>query len=106
MLSLGGLPPTGGFFAKFYLFSAVVKAGHPRLIVLAVLMSAASFYYYLRVVVYMYMQPATGERSPSMSPLSAIAIGIAAVGVLWLGVAPSTLFPFIDWARQSVAVLL
>jgi len=106
MLSLGGLPPTAGFFAKFYLFAAVVKAGHAPLIVLAVLTSAASFYYYLRVVVYMYMKPPAGDRAPSGAPLSAVAIGIAAAGVVWLGIAPSTLFPFLEWARQSVAVLL
>ncbi len=106
MLSLGGLPPTAGFFAKFYLFSAVVHAGYTPLIILAVLMSAASFFYYLRVVVYMYMQPSEGACTPTVSPLAAVAIGVSALATLWLGIAPSALFPFLEWAQRSVAVLL
>ncbi len=106
MLSLGGLPPTAGFFAKFYLFSAVVHAGYTPLIILAVLMSAASFYYYLRVVVYMYMAPPSDVSRGAVSPLTVVAIGVSALATLWLGLSPGGFFPFIEWARQSVSVLL
>ena len=79
MLSLGGIPPTAGFMGKFWLFSAAIDAGYVWLAVIAVLNSAISLYYYIRIVVFMYVKPETcgvgGEddsvardcRSPSPS---------------------------------------
>ncbi|MDP8240390.1 MAG: NADH-quinone oxidoreductase subunit N [Candidatus Hatepunaea meridiana] len=58
MISLAGIPPTVGFIAKLYVFSAAVKAGYIILVVIAVLNSVVSVFYYLRIVVYMYMRPA------------------------------------------------
>lgn len=106
MLSLGGMPPTAGFFAKFYLFSAILDAGHPYLVILAVLTSAASFYYYLRVVVYMYMYPSKERWTPAFSGLSKLTVALAIVGTLWLGIAPSGPLSFLQWARASVHALL
>src|SRR5438552_1188655 len=56
MISLTGIPPTGGFIAKFYIFMAAVSAGMTGLAVLAVIFAAVSAYYYLRVVMVMYMR--------------------------------------------------
>ena len=56
LLSLGGLPPFAGFVAKFYIFSAAIEEGLVTLVIIAVLNSAISFYYYLKVVVYMFMK--------------------------------------------------
>src|SRR2546422_7169386 len=56
MISLTGIPPTGGFIAKFYVFMAAVSAGMTGLAVLAVVFAAVSGYYYLRVVMVMYMR--------------------------------------------------
>ena len=56
MLSLGGIPPTAGFMGKLYLFAAAVNAGYVLLVVIAVLMSAVSLYYYLRIVLQMYLR--------------------------------------------------
>jgi len=106
MFSLGGLPPTSGFFAKFYLFSSVVDAGYTNIVILAVLTSAASFYYYLRVVVVMYMQPSTDKWSPRLSRLSTAVITMATVAVLWMGILPSGPVSFLHWARASVAALI
>jgi formate hydrogenlyase subunit 3/multisubunit Na+/H+ antiporter MnhD subunit len=57
MLGLGGVPPTAGFFAKYSVFKAAVDAGLTSLVVIAVLNSVVSVYYYLRVVVTLYMRP-------------------------------------------------
>jgi NADH-quinone oxidoreductase subunit N len=66
MIALGGLPPTAGFFGKYSLFRAAIDAGLVGLVVIAVLNSAVSVYYYLRVVVAMYMKP---ERAPTRGVL-------------------------------------
>jgi NADH-quinone oxidoreductase subunit N len=81
LVSLTGLPPTAGFFAKFYLFSAAVQVGLAWAVVIAVLTSALSAYFYLRVVRAMYLLPAEEE-----SPVAAAAPTLAAVAVATAGV--------------------
>ena len=56
MFSLTGIPPTAGFVGKFYLISAALDAGYTWLVIVAVLFSAVSAYFYLRIVMYMYMR--------------------------------------------------
>ena len=56
LLSLTGIPPTGGFIGKYFLFAAAVQAGWTWVAVVAVLMSAVSLYYYFRIVMYMYQR--------------------------------------------------
>jgi NADH:ubiquinone oxidoreductase subunit 5 (subunit L)/multisubunit Na+/H+ antiporter MnhA subunit len=65
MLSLTGIPPTIGFWGKFYLFTAVVDAGYTWLAVVAVVMSAVSAFYYLRVVWLMYFRERPDELTVS-----------------------------------------
>jgi NADH:ubiquinone oxidoreductase subunit 2 (subunit N) len=74
MLSLTGIPPTAGFWGKFYLFSAVVDAGQTWLAVIAVVMSAVSAFYYLRVVWYMYFEPSPAAVAVAGGPDSGVAI--------------------------------
>lgn len=102
MLSLAGIPPTGGFMAKFYLFGAAVKTGHITLVVIAVLNSAISVYYYLRVLVLMYMQP-EGEVNPvPRSALYSLVLVICAVGVLGFGLFPGAMITLLS---QSLPML-
>jgi NADH-quinone oxidoreductase subunit N len=104
LLSLIGIPPLAGFVAKFYLFGSAVRAGYIWLTVIAVLNSAVAAYYYLRVIVYMYMREPEGERmavTPSFA--GALALAIALVGIVLLGIAPA---PFADLAQAAVAPLL
>jgi NADH-quinone oxidoreductase subunit N len=104
LLSLIGIPPLAGFVGKFYLFGSAVRAGYLWLTVLAVLNSAIAAYYYLRVIVYMYMREpdATGARlAPTFA--GTLALAIAAVGIVLLGVAPA---PFVDLAQAAVAPLM
>lgn len=99
MFSLTGIPPTAGFIGKFYLFMSAVKAGYTWLAVVAVIFSAISAYFYLRVVMFMYMREPKAEVSLSTSMPSGIAIAIAALAVLILGIFPSGI---IEFARMAV----
>ena len=88
LLSLGGLPPLAGFVAKFYIFQAALNEGYVILVVLAVLNSAISFYYYLRVIVYMYMKEPTGDLKVSLTPITLLVIIIGVLGTIELGLFP------------------
>jgi NADH-quinone oxidoreductase subunit N len=104
LLSLIGIPPLAGFVGKFYLFGAAVRAGYVWLAVIAVLNSAIAAYYYLRVVVVMYMREPEGTAAgyvPSFA--GGLALAIALVGVVLLGVVPA---PFADLAQAAVTPLL
>ncbi len=103
MFSMAGIPPTAGFVGKFYLFSSAVKKGFIGLAILAVINSAISVYYYLRVVVYMYFKEPEGDGVPSdVSPSGSVALAISSFGVLFMGVFPRFIFEF---AKASVRFL-
>jgi len=98
LLSLGGLPPLAGFVAKFYIFSAALKEGYLILVIIAVLNSAISFYYYLKVIVFMYMKDPVKEFNISLTPMTLIVISIAAFGTIQLGIFPD---PIIALAQTN-----
>ena len=79
LLSLGGFPPTAGFVGKYYLFSGALAAGEGKLVLIAVLTSAVSVFYYLRLVVLMYMEDGVqvGTFRPSYFATAAIVICLA-----------------------------
>ncbi len=88
LLSLGGFPPMAGFIAKWYVFSAAVKAGYTGLAIIGVLTSVISVFFYLRIVVMMYMTP-SGEsmaRFPAVPKLAGAALILAALAILYLGI--------------------
>jgi len=104
MFSLAGVPPTAGFMAKFYVFSAAVKANYYWLAVIGVLNSAVAAYYYLRVLIYMYFrEPEKKLAIGGFAPAAVLAVIISVWGVLHLGILPST---FLAWAQRSIQVLL
>ncbi|MGB6941029.1 MAG: proton-conducting transporter membrane subunit, partial [Bryobacteraceae bacterium] len=96
LLSLIGVPLTGGFFGKFYIFRAALDANLVWLAILGLLNSAVAAYYYLRVLVVMYMNE-PGEATLAVQPVG-MGIGatlwVAAVGTLVLGIFPSALLNF------------
>ena len=102
MVSLTGIPPTIGFWGKFYLFTALVQGGYTWLAIVAALMSTVSAYYYLRVVWYMYFKDAPEgavETEPQPSQLGVIvAVSLAAAGVLVLGIFPQSLLTSAEYA--------
>jgi NADH-quinone oxidoreductase subunit N len=102
LLSLAGVPPTAGFFAKLYLFRAAIGAGFPILALFGVLTSALGAYYYLRVVLYMYMRPPEVEGEATLSATSlGLALGAAAVVVLLLGIVAD---PLVALAKAAGAL--
>ena len=102
MVSLAGLPPTGGFVAKFHVFSAALKGGYVWLTVIAVLNSVVAVYYYLRLVVVMYMREPEGgatRRGPHPGWSYALAaLTLAVASTLQLGIFPSSV---LDFAHRS-----
>jgi NADH-quinone oxidoreductase subunit N len=92
LLSLAGVPPTAGFFGKWFIFKSAIDAGLYWLAVLGFVNSVVGAYYYLRVLVYMYMrEPAAGApvAVPMRSGYVAAALLVSAVLVLALGLAPT-----------------
>jgi NADH-quinone oxidoreductase subunit N len=104
MLSLGGIPPTAGFMGKVYLFSVAVKAGLVPLVIVGVLNSVVSIFYYLRVTVAMYMQEPEGEPVEVAWAAPAAIAAIATVALtLWWGIQAHQL---LEQAQQSIFGLL
>ncbi len=100
LLSLGGVPPTAGFFGKLYLFRAAMESPDLYWLVIAgVLNSVISIYYYLRVVVAMYFRDPVRPHDPFPSATMRAALVITAVGVVALGVFPGLV---VDWATSVV----
>ncbi len=104
LLSLIGIPITGGFFAKFYVFSAALQANLVGLTIIGVLNSAVGAYYYLRIIVVMYMKEPKED-----TPLPRIPVGLGAALVvslaatIYLGVLPGRV---LEYASRSVSDLL
>jgi len=95
MFALSGFPPTVGFFGKFYLFSAAVKANFIWLAIIGVMNSFISVYYYLRVVKATYFEEPSGSfKKVSYSPAIVIVLVITAAGTLGLGLFPGQLLHF------------
>ena len=98
MFALAGIPPTAGFIGKFYIFLELINAGYAYLAVIAVVFSAISAFFYLRVVVYMYMKDPKEDVTLSTSPSMSIAIALTAMAVLIIGVFPSFLLNFVRYS--------
>ncbi len=103
LLSLIGIPATGGFFAKFYVFSAALQANLVGLVIIGVLNSAIGAYYYLRIIVAMYMHEPKQEAPVAPIPMGAgLALAISVVVTIYLGVIPGRV---LNYAQQSVSEL-
>ncbi len=96
MFSLTGIPPTAGFVGKFYLFMSVINVGYTGLAIVAVIMSAVSAYFYLRIVMLMYMKEPQKVTIVRPNIPETIVITIATALVLIIGVSP---YYFIEFAR-------
>jgi NADH-quinone oxidoreductase subunit N len=103
LLSLGGFPPTAGFIAKWYIFSAAVGAGYYWLAIIGVLSSVVSVFFYLRIVVMMYMSERDARPVPPAISGAAMAGLVASViGVFYLGILPAKV---IEMAAASIATI-
>jgi len=104
LLSLIGIPITGGFFAKLYVFSAAFQANLTGLVIIGVLNSGIGAYYYLRIIVVMYMREARSDEPIAPVSLGAgTALAISMAATIYLGVLPGRV---LTYASRSVAELL
>ncbi|MGD8824950.1 MAG: NADH-quinone oxidoreductase subunit N [Myxococcales bacterium] len=106
VLSLLGMPPTAGFFAKYYVFSAAVQADLVWLAVIGVLASAVGSYYYLKVIVYLFMrEPEEGKpiAVPMQSYYVAAALVLAGYYVVKMGITPGR---YLDWAVSAATAFV
>jgi len=103
LISLIGMPPAAGFMAKFYIFSGAVQHGLLWLVIIAVINSVVSAYYYLRVVKVMWFgEPASEEKVPS-SGLLRLALSLSCLGVLLLGIIPNYIMKLAEVAARMFA---
>jgi NADH-quinone oxidoreductase subunit N len=108
VLSLLGMPPTAGFFGKYYVFSAAVQAGGPMIwvAVIGVLASAVGAYYYIKVIVYLFMREPEEDQPiavPMRSVYVTVALALAGYYVVKMGITPSR---YLDWAASAASGLV
>ena len=100
LLALTGIPPTGGFFGKVYLFAAVVEAGWMWVAVIGVLTSAISLYYYMGIVVQMYFKDSEANTPvPVRAPVLGATLVLCAIVTVMLGIFPGF---FVEFAKSSI----
>jgi NADH-quinone oxidoreductase subunit N len=103
LLSLIGIPMTGGFFAKFYVFSAALRANLIWLTLIGVANSAVGAYYYLRIIVMMYMREARTEVPVTRVPLGlGIALAISIIATIYLGILPNRVLQIAQHSAQDL----
>ncbi len=100
LISLIGMPPAAGFMAKFYIFSGAVQNGLLWLVIIAVINSVISAFYYLRVVKVMWLGEPTSEEKVASSGALRLALSIACLGVLLIGVIPGFAIRLAEWAAS------
>jgi NADH-quinone oxidoreductase subunit N len=103
LLSLGGIPPTAGFIGKYFLFYAAVQAGFGWLAIIAVLMSAVSMFYYLRLVVAMYLRDGKAADVTTSGSLRFVAAVCLVVTIIF-GVLPDRLVKQVDASAKRMHV--
>src|ERR1700724_3033553 len=103
LLSLIGMPMTGGFFAKFYVFSAALQASLVGLTIIGVVNSAVGAYYYLRIIVVMYMRESRKEVPIMPVPIGrAWALAISTSVTIYLGVLPDSVLRYAQHSAQEM----
>jgi NADH-quinone oxidoreductase subunit N len=113
LLSLIGIPFTGGFFGKFYVFSAAIQAGHVWLVVIGLLNSGVACFYYLRLLSSIYTKAvetvsAPGQNdanltaTPTISVSAGIGLTLAAAATLLLGILPGNILHLANSASSSL----
>ncbi|HLG14476.1 MAG TPA: NADH-quinone oxidoreductase subunit N [Blastocatellia bacterium] len=103
LLGLAGIPLTAGFMGKLLVFKSAWAAGYHALVVVAVINSAISWYYYLRVPVVMFFsEPAVGFKRPLLSRSLIAALVLAILGTFYLGIMPGRVLEALEGARTEI----
>ena len=104
MISLAGIPPTAGFMGKLYLFSTAVEANLIILVVIAVLTSVVSAFYYLRIVVFMFMKPLESTVYPEIkvSKSYKTVLALCSAAIIILGIIPGRIIEKTSKSSQDI----
>jgi NADH-quinone oxidoreductase subunit N len=100
LLSLMGLPPLAGFMGKFYVFSQAAQHGLIWLVIIAVVNSVISAYYYLKIIKTIWMDEPAGEEAVTSSAAPKVVLLLACIGILLLGVAPAIFTRATEWGAH------
>jgi NADH-quinone oxidoreductase subunit N len=95
LLSLAGIPPLAGFFAKYYIFTVAIESGYFGLVLLAVVTSLIGIYYYFRIIIAMYLKASDTSRPVQLTLMHQIVIIICVIMIVLLGVAPDMIISLI-----------
>jgi NADH-quinone oxidoreductase subunit N len=104
LISLAGIPLTGGFLGKLFVISAAIQKGYIGIVIVAVLNSVVSVFYYFRILVYMYMrepEEELPEPEPIGRPVQAL-IGIGIIVILWLGIHPDSILRLAGYSSLAL----
>jgi len=111
LLSLIGIPFTGGFFGKFYVFSAALQADHVWLAVIGLINSGVACYYYLRLLSSVYTRPTESKSNETLAPASVVSLPagigltLAAAATLLLGILPGHILNLANYASASLRAI-
>jgi NADH-quinone oxidoreductase subunit N len=101
LLTLAGIPPTAGFFAKFYLFKVAFEAGYYGLVIVGLLMAILSAFYYLRIIAIMFAAAPEEKEAPAYSWPAAL-VGLGAFGLIaLLSIYPAPLLNALEYFKQQ-----
>jgi NADH-quinone oxidoreductase subunit N len=114
LLSLIGIPLTGGFFGKFYIFSVALQSGHVWLAVIGLINSGIACFYYLKLLASIYAKPeesilteeqnaASFAPTPLISVTAGIGLTLAAAATLMLGILPGRILHLANYASSSLS---
>jgi len=104
LVSLAGIPPTGGFLGKYVIFQSAIQSGQYLLAVVGVVNAAIAAYYYLRIIVAMYLREAESDERPLLpvSPSTAVVMMVSVAGVLYLGLAPGRILALVQTLTRAL----
>ena len=100
MFALAGIPPTSGFFGKWFLFSAAIESDMLWLVLVGAINATVSLYYYLRIIKEAYLTPPADETAITLSPATTIAAGLGIALVLFFGFYPRPLWELAETAAK------
>ncbi|CAN5692830.1 NADH-quinone oxidoreductase subunit N [soil metagenome] len=103
LMSLAGLPPFAGFVGKLLVFQAAISAGYVALAVLGIATSVVAVVYYARVITYMYFRESDQETIRPLAPTLRIAVVIAVVGTIALGILPGFWYGLVERGQVLLA---
>jgi NADH-quinone oxidoreductase subunit N len=104
LISLAGIPLTGGFLAKLFILSAAIQKGYIAIVIVAVLNSTVSVFYYFRILVYMYMREPE-EELPEPEPIGRPVQALTCIGmilILWLGIHPDSILKLAGYSSLAL----